>query len=117
MTKARAVILFAFDQCQLLDVAGPASVFGVANSIGGRTLYDLKGVSADGGQVTTSCAVTKAAFAPAAVSSASIDTILVAGGSVTAMRDAIKRTATRRWLRRCMAAARRFGSVCSGAHI
>jgi transcriptional regulator GlxA family with amidase domain len=117
MTKKHTIVLFAFHQCQLLDVAGPSSVFGVANSTAGRTFYDVKVVSPHGGLIATSCGVSIATLAPTAVSAKAIDTILVAGGVKTAMRGCIEGTATRRWLKRCIQTAARFGSVCSGTYI
>ncbi|MBA2398031.1 MAG: hypothetical protein H0V72_04920, partial [Bradyrhizobium sp.] len=80
MKKKHTIVLFAFDQCQLLDVAGPSSVFGVANSTAGRAFYDLKVVSPHGGLIVTSCGVSIATLAPRVVAARTIDTILVAGG-------------------------------------
>ena len=117
MTKKHTIVLFAFHQCQLLDVAGPSSVFGVANSTANRMFYDVKVVSPHGGLIATSCGVSIATLAPTAVSAKAIDTILVAGGVKTAMRGCIEGTATRRWLKRCIQTASRFGSVCSGTYI
>jgi transcriptional regulator GlxA family with amidase domain len=117
MTKKHTIVLFAFDQCQLLDVAGPSSIFGVANSTAGRTFYDVKVVSPHGGLIATSCGVSIATLAPKAVPARAIDTILVAGGGRAAMRFSIKEPTTRRWLKRCIQAVTRFGSVCSGTHI
>jgi transcriptional regulator GlxA family with amidase domain len=117
MTKKHTIVLFAFDQCQLLDVAGPSSVFGVANSTAGRAFYDVRVVSPRGGLITTSCGVSIATLAPRAVATKSIDTILVAGGGKAAMRSCIERPTTRRWLKRSIDNVSRFGSICSGAHI
>lgn len=117
MTEKRSIVLFAFDQCQLLDVAGPCSVFGVANTIAGRAVYDVKVVSPHGGLIATSCGVSIATLAPKAVSAKTIDTILVAGGGKTAMRGCTEGPATRRWLKRCIQTASRFGSICSGTYI
>ena len=117
MPKKHTIVLFAFDQCQLLDVAGPSSVFGVANTTAGRAFYDVKVVSPHGGLITTSCGVSIATLAPKAVAAKVIDTILVAGGGETAMRSCIEGSAARRWLKRCIQTAARFGSVCSGTYI
>ncbi len=45
----RLIALFAFDGVQLLDATGPASVFGVANTLGGREAYKVVVVSPRGG--------------------------------------------------------------------
>lgn len=36
MPTPHVIALLAFDDCLLLDLAGPASVFGVANTMAGR---------------------------------------------------------------------------------
>jgi transcriptional regulator GlxA family with amidase domain len=117
MTKKHSIVLFAFEGCQLLDVAGPSSIFGVANSTFGRAFYDVKVVSPRGGLIATSCGVSIATLAPKQISPKTIDTILVAGGGVAAMRDCIAPPATRRWLKRCVQTVARFGSICSGTYI
>ncbi len=117
MTKKHTMVLFAFDQCQLLDVAGPSSVFGVANSIAGRAFYDVKVVSPHGGPVRSSCGVSIATLAPKSIPPKMSDTLLLSGGGAAAMRRSIEAAATRNWLKRCVASAPRFGSVCSGAYI
>lgn len=112
MTRAHRFFILAYGGCQLLDVTGPAAVFGAANDAAGRTVYDLRIVSPDGGAVTSNSGV--------AVHSRRIggqpDTLLVAGGSqglptVTARAD------VRRWLRRVAPRAKRYGSVCTGAFV
>jgi transcriptional regulator GlxA family with amidase domain len=115
--KKHVVALFAFDQCQLLDVTGPASVFGVANSIAGRPFYEVKVISPRGGLVGSSCGVATATLAPKSALLKTIDTLLIAGGGATAMRRSIEATATRSWLKRCVESASRFGSICSGVYI
>src|SRR6185312_13330456 len=74
---AHKLFILAYHGCQLLDVSGPAAVFGAANESAGQPLYDLQIVSADGGLVTSNCGV--------ALQSRKIgaqpDTLLVAGGS------------------------------------
>jgi len=117
MTKKHTVALFAFDQCQLLDVAGPSSVFGVANSVAERAFYDVKVVSPHGGVIGTSCGVSIATSAPQTVLPKTIDTLLAAGGGLAPMRSSIAAPATRNWLKRCVQSAPRFGSICSGVYI
>jgi len=117
MAKKHTMVLFAFDGCELLDVAGPSSVFGMANSTLRREFYDVKVVSPRGGLIVTSCGISIATLAPKAIPAGSVDTILVAGAGTSAMRAAIEPPATRRWLKRCIEEADRFGSICSGSHI
>lgn len=106
------VFILAYEGCQLLDVTGPAAVFGAANEARGQPFYDLGIVSPDGGAVTSNSGV--------AIESRKIggqpDTLLVAGGS-RGLKAAMTRDDLRRWLRSAAPKARRFGSVCTGAFV
>jgi transcriptional regulator GlxA family with amidase domain len=111
----RIVALFAFDEFQLLDVAGPAAVFGAANATTGHDLYDVRIVSPAGGVIRSNCGVSLQSRAISNLPARSVDTLLIAGGSYAALRKAAAATVTRRWIPRCIRASVRFGSVCSGA--
>ncbi len=112
MPKPRKVRILAYEGCQLLDVTGPAAVFGAANESARRQVYDLAIVSPDGGTVTTNSGV--------ALHSRKIggqpDTLLVAGGS-KGLRATMARADVQRWLRKAAPGCRRFGSVCTGAFV
>jgi transcriptional regulator GlxA family with amidase domain len=106
------IFILAYEGCQLLDVTGPAAVFGAANESRGQPFYDLGIVSPDGGAVASNSGV--------AIQSRKIggqpDTLLVAGGS-RGLKAAMARDDLRRWLRAVTPKARRFGSVCTGAFV
>jgi transcriptional regulator GlxA family with amidase domain len=112
MAKPHRLRIFAYAGCQLLDVTGPAAVFGAANEGRATPFYDIAIVSPDGGAVKTNCGV--------ALMSEKIggqpDTLLVAGGSA-GLRAVMAREDVRRWLRRTAPRATRFGSVCTGAFV
>ena len=112
MTKPHRVFILAYEDCQLLDVTGPAAVFGAANEASVRPAYDLQIVSPDGGAVAANGGV--------AIESRRIggrpDTLLVAGGSL-GLRAVMARQDVRRWLRKAAPRARRYGSVCTGAFV
>ena len=112
MAKPHRLFILAYEGCQLLDVAGPAAVFGAANEAIGRAFYDLRIVSPDGGPVTSNAGVT--------IESRKIggqpETLLVAGGS-RGLKAAMQRADLRRWLVKVTPRARRFGSVCTGAFV
>src|SRR5262249_17760920 len=112
MPKPHKLAILAYDGCQLLDVTGPAAVFGAANEVGRAKVYDLSIVSADGGLLTTSSGV--------AISSKKIGgqphTFLVAGGS-PGLKRVMARADVARWLRRAAPRTKRFGSVCTGAFV
>jgi len=114
---ARLIALFGFDGVQLLDVTGPASVFGLANTLGRREAYKIVVVSPSGGLVESSCGVVLETLALAKLKPSKVHTLLVAGGdAATMMRAAVHRD-TQKWLPKCARTAQRFGSVCSGAFV
>lgn len=110
MARPHRISLLAYEGCQLLDVTGPAAVFGAANDGRDRPFYDVQIVSPDGGSVVTNCGV--------AIVSHPIggrpDTLLVAGGS-RGLKAALAREDVLAWLRKAAPRAKRFGSVCTGA--
>src|ERR1700712_3886478 len=111
------VAFFAFQEFQLMDVAGPAAVFGAANSTIGNDLYEVRIVSPSGGLIKSSCGVSLQSEAISTLSPRSVGTLLIAGGSSAALATAGGSVATRKWLPRCIRASTRFGSVCSGAYL
>jgi transcriptional regulator GlxA family with amidase domain len=112
MQRTQKLFLLAYEGCQLLDVSGPAAVFGAANEAAGRTLYDVRIVSPAGGAVASNSGV--------AVMSRKIggqpDTLLVAGGS-KGLPAVMARPDVRRWLQRVVPKAKRYGSICTGAFV
>jgi transcriptional regulator GlxA family with amidase domain len=112
MTRPHRVSILAYKGCQLLDVTGPAAVFGAANEAVARPVYDLRIVSPDGGAVASNAGV--------AVESRRIggqpDTLLVAGGSL-GLKAVMARQDVRRWLCKAAPQAKRYGSVCTGAFV
>lgn len=106
------VAIIAYQGCQLLDVTGPAAVFGAANEGRERPTYRVEILSPDGGTIVSTCGV--------ALQSRRIggqpDTLLVAGGSA-GLKSAMARRDLRAWLRRAAPRARRFGSICTGAFV
>jgi len=112
MPKPHRIAILAYEGCQLLDVTGPAAVFGAANEGRETPVYEVEIVSPDGGPVTSNCGV--------AVMSRRggrrYDTLLVAGGS-RGLKAVVAREDVRRWLRRVAPRTRRFGSVCTGAFV
>ena len=112
MARPHRLFILAYEGCQLLDVTGPAAVFGAANEAAGRPVYDLRIVSPDGGAVASNAGV--------AIESRQIggqpDTLLVAGGSL-GLRTVMARHDVRRWLCKVAPRAKRYGSVCTGAFV
>jgi transcriptional regulator GlxA family with amidase domain len=112
MRHAHRQFILAYEGCQLLDVTGPAAVFGAANDATGRRVYDLRVVSPDGGAVVSNSGV----IVQSRQFGGQPDTLLVAGGS-RGLPAVIARADLRRWLQRVAPRAERYGSVCTGAFV
>jgi transcriptional regulator GlxA family with amidase domain len=106
------VAVLVYDGVKLLDVAGPAEVFGEANLCGAD--YEIVLLSPTGADVASSIGI-KVSVDGNAESEPAPDTFLVAGGDIyprTAVaRDLVEAT--------CVLATRaaRVGSICTGAFV
>jgi transcriptional regulator GlxA family with amidase domain len=105
--------MVAFDRFEMLDVVGPLEAFASARPAAGAG-YVVEVVTLAGGPVRAASGLTldSAVFDPAATD---VDTLLVAGGAgvfaAAEDGDLVAR------LRQAAAAARRVGSVCTGAFL
>jgi len=115
------VAFVVFPGFELLDMAGPASVFNGANRTlaqqGKPTFYEIGLLSAKGGTVESSSGVAVETRRIGELGSGEAQTVLVAGAEreqlLPAVADPILRTA----LPGLAAKAERFGSVCSGGFL
>jgi transcriptional regulator GlxA family with amidase domain len=112
MTRPHRVRILAYEGCQLLDVTGPAAVFGAANEGRAQPLYDLQILSPDGGAATSNSGV----MLQTRRIGAQPDTLLIAGGS-RGLKAVMQRRDVLAWLRRVAPKAKRYGSVCTGAFV
>ena len=113
----RRIAIVSVTPVRMLDVIGPAEVFGDANRLhGGRPFYEIEIISAsDNRTVTSHIGVPFIADYTFTETSGPIDTLLVAGGlGAREMRYSPKFLA---WLKEQSKKVRRFGSVCTGALI
>ena len=113
--RPRCVELVAFEQVQLLDVAGPLQVFASANehalARGAAAPYRTAVVAAANPVQTSSGLALLAAPLPRPATA--VDTLLVAGGHGVA--KAVRDSKLLRWFATRARQARRVGSVCTGA--
>jgi transcriptional regulator GlxA family with amidase domain len=101
---------------QLLDVSGPLDVFAEANVQAGEEVYLLRLVASGPGLVRSSSGARLVAdYGVDDDLDEPVDTLLVAGSPHAP--DVRSSTASIDWVRRTVASARRFGSVCSGAFL
>lgn len=112
--KTKTIVMVAQPGVQLLDVSGPLDVFAEANVQLGREAYRLVVAASRPGPIRSSSGVQ---LMPDRIigrdRDETIDTLLVAGCPNAAEMPADRTLVD--WLRQCAPAARRFGSVCSGA--
>lgn len=104
--------LLVYPEFQILDVTGPIAAFEVAGRLAGMD-YDISVLSKAGGPVHSSAGI--ALPSKKLANSRSFDTILVSGGSGSRM--AMECSATVDFLKKQALAARRIGSVCTGAFL
>ena len=113
LTRApRGVAMLIYPGVAPLDVAGPLQVFGVANHLSKRKLYDVVTVAPTADPVPTPIGF---AFLPGCAMTAlplPVDTRLVSGGGGPESGTQPEILA---WLRHAAPQARRFGSICTGA--
>lgn len=108
------VVLVAFEGAEVIDVAGPASVFSKAEQLRPGT-YRLHTASPTGGMVVTNAGLSLAGFCRIDELPPRVDTIIVAGGEEAGVRAAIVRHEIGAWLAKVAPRVRRVASVCSGA--
>jgi transcriptional regulator GlxA family with amidase domain len=111
---ARNVVFIVFDGVEVIDVAGPASVFSKAEELCPGT-YRLQVASPTGKTVLTNSGLSLAGTLELEQLPTQIDTLIVSGGDEPAVRAAIVERKVGAWLARRAPSARRVASVCSGA--
>lgn len=107
--RPRRIVLVAFDGVEALDVTGPASVFARVN-YRNPDACEIVFASARGGSVRSQCGLTLGDTVPLASIREPVDTILVAGGSETALREAVFAQGVASWLAEAARSARRVGA-------
>jgi len=108
------IAMLAFPRFQLLDVAGPADVFAEASrQLGRPRAYQVQLIGTAPGRLRSSSGLSLEVDATVATQRGAIDTLLVAGSPH--IEQEVGDPRLHAWLQRQARAARRYGSVCSGA--
>jgi transcriptional regulator GlxA family with amidase domain len=109
------IYIACFAGAELLDIAGPTSVFSTATSLLRRKSgYDVRLVAERAGPVVTSSGVTLTAEQALGSVRGAIDTLIIPGGLQSALDAAAPLVPI---VRRLAPRVRRLASVCSGAFI
>lgn len=115
MPPPMTIAILTFARCQVLDVTGPAMVFEAGNDASGKSNYNVRILSADGGTVQTSSAVALVTESLRNVPPKSVDTLLIAGGDEAGLQAMAADESVRKWVVKVAGSARRYGSICTGA--
>ena len=108
----RTVAILIFPDFQLLDAAGPLSVFEIAGREAGSPAYQLRVVARTAGAIISSSGVQLVAEA---FPDDPLDTLIVAGG--LGSRQAAACAETLAYIRAAALRTRRVASVCTGAFV
>jgi transcriptional regulator GlxA family with amidase domain len=96
--NARKVVLVLFDGAQLLDIAGPADVFSLANEFAGAPAYAVEFASVRGGEVTATNGLRCETVPLRRVAMSRIDTLIIVGGGRDGVVEAIRDDGLRQWV-------------------
>lgn len=113
----RRIVLMVYEGFQLLDLAGPTSVFSTANQVAEKILYEVAAASSSGGHIVSSGGVSVSSVAIRGLKFRKSDTVLVTGGNREALRQAAGDSLLVSSMRNASKRAERYGSVCSGTFI
>jgi len=121
MPETRLIAIYAYENCQTLDLVGPAEVFAQANRFmkeagrGDELEYRIEILSLEGGPVRGSGGLSVLSDARIDQRNDSIDTLLLIGGA--GVHEAAKSPILQDWLRLQAPRVRRLGGVCTGAFL
>jgi transcriptional regulator GlxA family with amidase domain len=112
---AREIVFVLFDGAQLLDIAGPADVFSMANEFAGAPAYTVEFASVRGGMVTATSGLRCETVPLGRVAMSRIDTLIIVGGGRDGVAGAIRDEGLRQWVVKAARRVRRLAAVCSGS--
>lgn len=113
--KGHKVYFLLYEDLEILDVTGPASVLTQANKNLGHRYYEIHYVSpAKDGSVQSSTGLALSTD-PLPRRIPDIGTLVVPGGYADALEKALNDTSMLNWLRRASGKAKRIASICTGA--
>ncbi|WP_454195810.1 GlxA family transcriptional regulator [Nocardia sp. Marseille-Q1738] len=112
--EVRRVLIVAYDDAQILDIACPSGALDLANRFGAQPSYLIELVTVAGRPVRTSAGIGMGSGRLEAVNGP-LDTLMVVGGVGAEHAAADERLLVQ--LRRLARRSRRIASICTGAYI
>mgnify|MGYP000459926976 CR=1 FL=1 len=117
MSDKRRILFVVYDHFALLDMAGPATAFAMADRWAGGGVYDVHTLSPRGGLIQSSGGPPVQTESLNKYRPGKRDTILVMGAEKRPAVDASSDPHLIKWLKSAEKNAERYGSVCSGCFI
>ena len=111
------IFMLVYEGFELLDMAGPVSVFGTANKLSKQPLYNIRLISCKGGLISDGAGLQSLTETAEVEHITSVDTLLVAGAEAMPLESALNEKQLIEFIARGAAKARRLGSICSGAFL
>ncbi|MFF1614837.1 GlxA family transcriptional regulator [Amycolatopsis sp. NPDC058278] len=115
MGPERRVVIAAYDQVQILDVACPSGALELANSHGAAPPYRVELATVSGQGARSSAGIVLAGARRLAAITGPLDTLMVVGGAGT--RAAVLDEPLLAQIRRLAGRSRRIASVCTGTFV
>ncbi|KUF19648.1 MULTISPECIES: GlxA family transcriptional regulator [Streptomyces] len=115
MLTARRVLIVAYDNTQILDIACPSSALDIANRCGANPPYRIELGTVSRRPAHSSAGIALTAGQSLETVAGPLDTLLVAGGAGYEEAAADPRLVTQ--IRRLAPHSRRVASVCTGAYV
>ncbi len=113
----REIVLAVYGGFELLDMAGPASVFNMADKVCGGDAYRIAVVSTQGGGVTANSGITVQTTPCSSMTLNGRRTVLVVGADEGPLGAAQADSDLLAFMKRAERQAGRYGSVCTGAFV
>lgn len=115
--QPKVVVFLSYEGAQVMDMAGPASVFAEANELASTQTYAIKVASPRGGPVLTRGGMGLMTAAALSLDPRRIDTLIVSGGIGEPLRRVLDDSDLAAWFKKAASHARRVGSTCTGAFV
>lgn len=116
MKKTHSVYFVVFDQFELLDLAGPSSVFQQANLLLKTKQYKIEVLSRAGGSVYSNSGIS-VQTKPLKTLKNKVDTVIIVGGEAEDIALQLSDTTLANWIKNAARKSYRLCSICTGAFI
>lgn len=117
MLKPRRIVFLLYPGFELLDLAGPSSVFKTANQLSQQVLYEICHISSVSAALQSDCGLSLQARSCYEFAYHKHDTVLVMGAPEPHLRIAMRDQDLRQHLQALVPHVERYGSVCSGSFL